>query len=115
MQISRGFLFSKMEVLQMKKRVDNQIIYLSENHGREFGQFLLDDKVSSLLYSLWFHRKILRRKDVDEFDREVIRGNVSYTLGLLDKESVPFWVQNKILDIAERDVSFDEFRKAILN
>ncbi len=66
-------------------------------------------ETKSLLYSLWFNRKILERKDLDYREREVIRNTVSFTLEQLDRHKVPFIVQNKVLDLAEKGLSFGDF------
>ena len=68
-------------------------------------------KTKSLLYTLWFNRKILSRKDLKdcERERETIRDNVLYTLSQLDKHNVPFIVQNKVLNLAEQGLSFEDY------
>jgi hypothetical protein len=66
-------------------------------------------ETKSLLYTLWFNRKILNRKDLADWDREVIRDTVYFTFEQLDKHKVPFAVQNKVLDLAEKGLSFGDF------
>jgi hypothetical protein len=66
---------------------------------------------NSLLYSLWFNRKLLTRKDLNEWQRATIRGNVEYTISMLDRNKVPFAVQNRVLDLAEMGLGFRDFVK----
>lgn len=70
---------------------------------------IADMEVRKLLYNLWFNRKVLRRNNPSEKDRERIRDNVQYSLRELDKFKVPFFVQNQIIALAEDGESFDEY------
>jgi len=83
------------------------------NKSKTMHGFTLTPDIQGSLYNLWFNHKIIKHKDLDEYDVKTIRDNISGAFDELDKEKVPFSIQNKILELSEKGESFEDFIDAL--
>jgi 23S rRNA pseudoU1915 N3-methylase RlmH len=71
------------------------------------------ENVKNMLHALCFNL-IALKDEKEEGNKIKIRENIQFEFKLLDENRVPFIIQNKVIELAEKGKSFDSNIKNIL-
>lgn len=64
------------------------------------------ESIKDMLRTLWFNI-IALNEEKEESNKKQIRKNIKLEFELLDEKMVPFIIQNKVIELAQRGRSFD--------